>query len=113
MTSRDRILQKLRENRRPFDEVAPRPEKYLPVMPPVEGDLVARFAAEMTRNGATVHVMPDAEAAIQQVLELIGSEKRLLAWENLNLPGLPEALEAEHIKMVIPKTSGDLRRAAT
>src|SRR5258708_35291198 len=113
MNSRDRILQSLRENRRPFEQVSPRPEKYLPVMPAVEGDLVTRFAAEMTKNGATVHVIPDAEAAIQQVLDLIGSEKRVLAWENLNLPGLAEALEAEQVKIVIPKTGGDQRQAAT
>ena len=57
--------------------------------------------------------MPDAAAAIQQVLDLIGGEKRVLAWENLNLPGLTEALEAEQVKIVIPKTGGDQRQAAT
>ncbi|MEP7286998.1 MAG: lactate utilization protein [Chloroflexota bacterium] len=102
MSSRDKILQALRANRSPFDDVTPRPAAYLPVTQFTEKDLLARFTAELERLTGKVHDTPDHERAIQIVLDLIGTDKTVLGWEDLPLPGLPEALAAQNIQTVIP-----------
>ena len=80
MNSRDRILQALRANRRPFQDVASRPDTYLPVTRIDDGashnDLIERFAAEAKRRDTEVVVAPDTEAAIQTVLDIIGDDQR-------------------------------------
>ena len=53
--------------------------------------------------------MPDTEAAIQTVLDIIGDDQRVLAWEDLPLPGLVEALAARQVRRTIPHARADQR----
>ncbi len=109
MNSRDRILQRLRSHRRPFEDAPPRPERYLPVMHPVEGDLLARFTTEMIKSGGSVHVAADEDTATQIVLNLVGNDPAVLAWENLPLPGLVPTLIDRQIKVITPNLHGEQR----
>ncbi len=94
MSSRDKILKALRANRRPFEDVSARPEAYLPVTRIADNvsqdDLIERFAAEARQRDTEVHIVPDTEAAIQTVLDIIGDDQTVLAWQDLPLPGLVE-----------------------
>ncbi len=116
MSSRDKILKALRANRRPFEDVTPRPEAYLPVTRIADNtsqnDLIERFAAEARQRDTEVHVVPDTEAAIQTVLDIIGDDQSVLAWEDLPLPGLVEALAARTIKRTIPYARAETRITA-
>src|SRR5258708_5914133 len=110
MTSRDHILQALRANRRPFEDAAPRPDKYLPVTQSAP-DLVAQFITEVKARAATVHTPAHEEEAIQTVMDILGSDKTVIAWGNLPLPGLSEALTAQRINTVIPQARAEERFA--
>lgn len=112
MSSRDRILKALRTGQSPFDDAAPRPESYLPVARFDQEDLVTRFTAEFERINGKAHIAADTEAAIQIVLDLVGSDNSVLAWEDLPLPGLAEALAAHKVQMAIPRARRDDRATA-
>jgi len=108
MSSRDQILAKLRASRPPFPDAAPRPAHYLPVsaIDPTHADtagLLSRFTAELTKLTGKVYDMPDAEAAIECVLKLIGADPSVIAWGDLPLPGLAEALSGAHISAIHPQ----------
>lgn len=94
--SRGTILSKLRQARTPFKDVTPPEEKRAVV--PVEADPVTmrtRFIEEARKLSAEVWEASDEAAALDQVLEILGPEKQVLAWdwEHIPLPGLPDALE--------------------
>jgi hypothetical protein len=85
-SSRDRILGALRANRKPFEDAPPRPAQYLPVTRLDDPDVVARFRAELERLKGELHTPADDQAAIDLVLELIGNDAAVVAWERLPLP---------------------------
>ena len=99
MSSRDQILAALREHRKPFPSAAPRPDAYLPVTRSTD-DLLARFTSELEQRFGQVSVASDREDAVQRVMALIDSDKRVMAWENIPLPGLLDALHSKHIEVV-------------
>lgn len=121
MSSRERILRRLREVQPPFADATPAPEQPLPVtiLSEQEADdfaaLVARFRAELERLVGVLHEAADPEAAIEIVLQILRDEhaETVMMWENLPLPGLVEALASHQIKAVVPKAHGDDRKAMT
>lgn len=111
MSSRDRILQKLRASRPPFEDAPPRPMQYLPVTRLDDPDLVARFKAELERLTGQFHQAADHAQAVEMVLSIIGEDNAVMAWESLPLPGLVEALAQRNIKVTIPRARGEQRTA--
>src|SRR5262245_1141112 len=109
-SSRDRILERLRSNRKPFEDAPPRPAKYLPVTKLDDSDLVERFRAEVDRLKGKLHTPADDESAIDLVLDLIGGDPAVIAWERLPLPGLTDALAKRNVKITIPRARGEQRR---
>lgn len=113
MTSRERILGRLRGNRAPFQD-APAPDSFsfLSVTHVEPGDELSRFKAELERLTGQVFICEDQDAALQQVLELVGDERRVLAWDDLPLPGLRDALIARGVTLEQPRARGAERDAA-
>src|SRR5258705_12288578 len=104
MTSRDRILKTLRRNQPSFDNVAARPESYLPVTHIPDGDLMARFTTILESLTGKIYPVSSADEAIQTVLGIVGDDPGVLAWDNLPLPGLIDALRAKNISVIMPNT---------
>lgn len=109
--SRDKILNKLRAVRRPFEDAPPRPSSYLPVT--LQDDtspdaLAERFARELTAlKGEAFNVVGD-DGARDQVLALLArhNTSRVLAWDFACIPvtGLEAAIRAAGIEIVQPDT---------
>jgi L-lactate dehydrogenase complex protein LldG len=112
MTSRDRILAKLRANRPPFPDAPPRPEQFRQVTHADPADLLARFKAELERLTGKVHLCRDEAEAIGMISLIIGTERRIMVWRALPLPGLEAALMASGVEIVRPQVRGEDRRAA-
>jgi L-lactate dehydrogenase complex protein LldG len=109
MSSREQILSRLRSRQVPFPGINP-PETYQPMTPLAadEAGLLARFISEAEALSAVIH-QPSGEAqAIQSILEILGTDQTVLAWEwsSIPLPGLPDALEAAHISVATPRDPG-------
>jgi L-lactate dehydrogenase complex protein LldG len=90
-TSREKILEKLRNVTRPFPAASPQPTAYLPVtsLDRVSSEgLLARFTEEMTLLDGEVFVVEGDEAARKQVLDLLESHqtKRIAAWRFKYIP---------------------------
>lgn len=109
MSSRDKILNKLRAARRPFPDAPPRPKTYLPVTE-IEDEspdgLLQRFTDEMTRLSGTVHVVEGDAAAREKVLELLRQHEttHILAWDFPFIPidGMQPALAEAGIRVTHP-----------
>jgi len=71
-----------------------------------------RFKTELERLAGHVHIMESPDLAVACVLEIVGTDKAVMAWENLPLPGLEDALRAHKIEIHVPKARGDERAAA-
>ena len=114
MSSRDRILSTLRANRPPFENEPPRPDHYLPVTALTDESpygLLARFTVELERLTGSVFAEPNPEAAVARVLTLVGDDNRVLAWDDLPLTGLADALKARGISASSPKPRHEQRAA--
>lgn len=111
MTSRDQILDALRAHRAPFADAPARPRAYIPVTRFGAEDPLARFTNEVERRSGKVHAAADPASAIQTVLSLLDSDKVVMAWENLPLPGLDEALAQAKIQAVVPQARHEERTA--
>jgi L-lactate dehydrogenase complex protein LldG len=101
MSSRDQILGKLREAKRPFPTVTP-PTAHKRVVPlsdtsPVA--LQARFVQEAEKAACVVHQVESAESAVAAVLEIVGADAAVSAWDltHIPLPGLAEAFDEANI----------------
>lgn len=114
--SRDKILNKLRSVRRPFEDAPPRPAKYHPVT--VQQDespeaLLERFKAELTNLKAEVYVADGDDAARDQVMALLEEDeaKRIIAWDFKYVPvaGLEAAIRAAQIEIVQPEVRDEFR----
>jgi L-lactate dehydrogenase complex protein LldG len=102
MSSRQQILARLRSRQAPFPGVDS-PGTYRPMTPLAddEAGLLARFVSEAQAMSAIVH-QPSGEAqAIRMILEILGTDTSVLAWEwsSIPLPGLAKALEAARISV--------------
>lgn len=108
--SREKILSKLRANRRPFPDAAPAPAHYLEVTSVEHSDMIARFTAELERLTGKVHDCADAASAIQTVLDLVATDHEIMAWDALPLAGLTDALQARGVTVTSARARGESRQ---
>lgn len=104
MSSREQILGRLRQSRRPFPNAA-LPDDYRPMVPPGDTSpaaLLALFVAEAQRAACTVHLAETPDAAIAAILGLIGNDEVVSGWDvaHIPLPGLAAALDAAGVAVV-------------
>jgi L-lactate dehydrogenase complex protein LldG len=105
MSSREQILGRLRQRKeRPFPASEP-PQTHQPVVPPGDQSpaaLRARFIEEARKAGCIVHEAGSPEAAIAVILEIVGEDTAVSAWDpaHIPLPGLAEALDKANISRV-------------
>jgi L-lactate dehydrogenase complex protein LldG len=111
MTSRDKILNALKKNRPPFPDAAPRPDPYLAVTQADPADLLTRFKTELEKLTGKVHLCQSEADAISVIKDIIGADKQIVAWHDLPLNGLPEALDSDSIELVVPHAKGEERHA--
>jgi L-lactate dehydrogenase complex protein LldG len=105
MSSREQILGRLRQRKeRPFPTSEP-PQTHQAVVPPVDqspGAWRARFIEEAQKAGCVVHEADSPAAAIAAILEIVGDDTAVSAWDpaHIPLPGLAEALAAANVSRV-------------
>lgn len=104
MSSRDQILGKLRETNRPFPAVAP-PTTHQPVVPLSDNSpaaLQARFVQEAQKVACVVHQVEGPAAAIAEILQIVGEDAVISAWDlaHIPVPGLAGALDKANIVRV-------------
>jgi L-lactate dehydrogenase complex protein LldG len=116
MSSRETILNKLRQARPPFPDAPPRPKQYQPVaLVPDESreGLIALFSQQTTALLGEIFVVDRDEAACKQVLELLHAHQTtdLLAWDFAHIPvaGLKAAIETLDIAIHHPETHDEYR----
>lgn len=104
MNSREQILGKLRQGKRPFPHITP-PKDHRHMVP--LGDtspdaLYGRFIHEAQKAACQIHEAASSEAAIAAILQLVGDDKTISSWnpEHIPLPGLAEALDAANVACV-------------
>jgi L-lactate dehydrogenase complex protein LldG len=83
MTSRDRILRRLRATRPPLPAMTPLPSLSIPALTPDQ--CVARFSAEAAALGVDCFVASSV-ADVQRHLAGMVNGKRLLCWDDDQLP---------------------------
>jgi|FLYN01.1.fsa_nt_gi L-lactate dehydrogenase complex protein LldG len=115
-SSRDKILNKLRAARRPFEDAPPRPKEYLPVthIDDISPDgLLRRFTEEMERLKGEVFPVEGDQAACDKVLELLRSHNTtsILAWDFACIPvhGLEAAIREAGIQIIQPDLRDEFR----
>jgi L-lactate dehydrogenase complex protein LldG len=108
MSNREQILARLRSREKPFPQVTP-PATYQPMTPLADDEpsLLARFISEAQALNAEVHQPSDERQAIQEILAILGTDEKVLAWDwpSIPLPGLAQALEAAHVTVAAPSDS--------
>jgi len=109
MTSRDRILGRLRAARQPFADVAPLAERraMVPIEDTSPAGLQRRFTSEAEKLGCTVHSVESAAQGVRQILNLLGSDTAVLSWDlaHIPLPGLAAALDGAGIRRAVDDPS--------
>ncbi|NWF70072.1 MAG: lactate utilization protein [Chloroflexi bacterium] len=107
MSARDRILGKLRAAQQSVPEVPAHDEaRYMARPDDVSPDgLRARFAQEVRKLNCTPVECAQESDALAYVLETIGADQRILAWDfaHIPLPGLQTALEKAGITVAPPR----------
>jgi len=97
MSARDRILGKLREASKPFSEVQPIHERrhMIPRRDLSLPEQLQLFVDEAEAVGCFVYQL-DENAALEQIMELIGDDRSVLSWDESQIPfaGLHEMLES-------------------
>jgi L-lactate dehydrogenase complex protein LldG len=104
MSSRDQILGKLRQAKRPFPTITPL-AAHQPVVPLNDTSpaaLQAHFVQEAQKAACVVHQANSPAAAIAEILQIVGEDTAVSAWEpvHIPLPGLAEALDEANIARV-------------
>ena len=104
MSSREKILGKLRSGKRPFPHITP-PQEHQPVLPLADksaGALYGRFTTEAAKVDCTVHEAQTNEAAISEILQIVADDQTISSWDlaHIPLPGLAAALDAANIACV-------------
>lgn len=112
MTARERILERLRQAQPPFSGIQAIAERRAMVPPrQMSGDdRLAQFISEATKLGCVVYQV-DANAAIEQIMDLLDGDSAVLSWEAAHLPldGLHDMLGSLGVAVARP----DERRADT
>ena len=116
MSSRDRILKKLRGAQTPFTEVKT-PTDYLPMTPLADTSaaaLRARFISESRAVYMTVTECENDETAINTLCDLIGEDRRILSWDADRIPlaGLHTILADSGIE-IAAHNDGEVRVGVT
>jgi L-lactate dehydrogenase complex protein LldG len=104
MSSRERILERLRQREQPFPEAAT-PAVYRPMVrldDTSPAGLRARFVSEAQKAACVVHEVDSAPAAVDLILGLVGGDAALSAWglEHIPIPGLAAALAGANVAVV-------------
>jgi L-lactate dehydrogenase complex protein LldG len=104
MSSREKILGRLREARQPFPAITP-PTNYRPMVPISDTSaaaLQAQFIAEAEKAACVVHQAETPEAARAAILAVIGEDTTISSWDlaHIPLPGLGAALDKANIARV-------------
>lgn len=117
-SSRDNILNRLRDARRPFPDAPPRPQRYIPVTPIDDTSpetLLARFAEELERLSGKVYPVEGDAGAIEAVKALLAENviNHVLAWDFKFIPveGLEAALREAGVEVTHPDLYRDDREA--
>jgi L-lactate dehydrogenase complex protein LldG len=109
MSSREQILTRLRSREKPFPQVRP-PATYQPMTPLVEDEagLLDRFISEAEALNAVTHQPAGEAQAVQIILDILGADQTVLAWnwQSIPLSTLPAALEAAQISLAPPQDPG-------
>ncbi len=111
MSSRDKILGKLRSAQKPFQDVASIEERrhMVPMSPELTQDeLLERFTEEAQALSCYVYYLNNNDA-FEQIMDLIGDHKSVLSWtqEHIPLDGLHDKLDDAGIAIADPK-DGDV-----
>ena len=105
MTSKNHILNKLRQAQQPFTDV-PTPEnhqKMVNVSDTSPDGLKARFIEEAEKLSCYVYAAEDNTEAMQKLLTLVGDINTVLAWDDEQLPfPIREALSDSEIIVAAP-----------
>jgi len=102
-TSRDQILSHLRAARPALGSIDPE-KKHLPVSPLADQSpqgLLDRFVEQARNLASMVYLPASQEEAIRVILDLLGTDRSILAWDYkfIPLPGLAEAFAAQGIQV--------------
>lgn len=115
MSNRDIILKRLRKAQQPFDELPPAEKQIVsPIADTSPAGLRGRFIEEAEKLNATVWQPGDPQEALDQLLELIGGDSEVLAWDFDAIPlgGLEAALSEAKIQ-VAAADNGSVRVGIT
>ncbi|MCP4418385.1 MAG: hypothetical protein GY805_17330 [Chloroflexi bacterium] len=101
MSSRERVLGNLRQGKRPFPN-AKRPKNYLSMIPNAEQEqsaLTAKFGQEAEKAGCVLHLVANAQEAMDVVMQLVGEDTAVSCWhlDQIPIPGLEAAFEQANI----------------
>ena len=104
MSSREQILGKLRQGKRPFPHIQP-PQDHRHMVPLDDTSpdaLYGRFIHEAQKAACILHEAESSEAAIAAILQIVGEDQTISSWDpaHIPLPGLVEALTAANITRV-------------
>ena len=111
MSSREKILGRLRAAQKPFTDIPPvtQPRHMVPdVVDMGPAELQARFMAELELLGCTIYRPSDNQDALDHIIAHIGDAKQVLSWDDAHLPvtGLSAALKEASID-VMPFNDGE------
>lgn len=106
MSSREIILKRLRKAQEPFADLQAPAEKRVvtPIADTSPDALCERFVAEAEKLNATIWQPQDTQEALDQLLELLGGDSSVLAWDFDTIPvdGLEAALSDANIAIADP-----------
>jgi len=107
-SSKANILARLRQHPAPFAHL-PAPQTRR-VMHPLDDstDLVGLFCAQAQKLSAQVSLPASPAQAIELILQLIGEDRSVLAWDFPHIPlhGLEDALQQAHIERAPDRSDG-------
>jgi L-lactate dehydrogenase complex protein LldG len=113
VSSRARILESLRaHNHQSFPLPQAPPQDYLPVTAVGDVSLVQRFTQEVERLTGKVYALENTPSIAEMVMTILGTDRVVLAWENLPVPELRDALTQHGVSLVVPTVRGDNRLSA-
>ena len=98
MSSREQILNRLRAAHQPFTDI-PKLRSHRHMIPLYGKDLLETFVQEAEKLGCFVCVVENQKQAKQEIMNLIGEEAQVLAWDSEHIPvkSLSETLAKSNI----------------
>lgn len=101
MSSKDTILGKLRKAQKPFTDVEPISERtQMTIIEDTSTEaLKALFITEAKKLSVHIHEARNESEAMEQLLDLIGDDKQIMAWDSAHIPlkALDETLSKQGI----------------